>query len=310
MTQQTDGFSLSFEVYPPRTPAGWDSLSHSLLELDRVDPAFISVTFGAGGHGSEKSLDVLRFIRDHTQTLPLAHVTCVSSTDASIRALVQRFIGEGILHFLALRGDLPEDRQATWSGPQTANELVELISRLPDWPHTQSGPRSTSDLGERCIAVAAFPNGHPESGPGRSDIDALKAKQDAGADFAITQLFFDPDDYLRFVDRVSKAGVTLPILPGLLPVTNLARLGRAVELSNEQWPVALAELLEEASDEDSKRQAGITYTARMIRALRAAGAPGVHLYAFNNHEIVLETLDRAGVLPSSETTHAINHTTN
>lgn len=297
MTGSTQAFSLSFEVYPPRSDSGWDALTSSIIELDRVDPSFISVTFGAGGGGAQNSLDVLRFIRDNTSTWPLAHLTCVGSTRENTAKLVTSFLAEGIRHFLALRGDLPDgplgeiERQT-----KTAADLVKLMVELPDWPGELSRPSSTADLGELSIAVAAFPNGHPESGQGRSDITALKAKQDAGADFAITQLFFDADDYFRFLDLTSAAGITLPILPGLLPVTSTKRLSRAVELSSERWPSRLADLLESAATDDQRVERGIDYTAGLVERLHAGGAPGVHLYAFNNHETVLATLARAQLI--------------
>jgi methylenetetrahydrofolate reductase (NADPH) len=290
-------FSLSFEVYPPRTADGWESLTESIRELAKVDPSFISVTFGAGGTGAENSLEVLRFIRDNTATVPLAHLTCIGSTKERTEQLVRSFLAEGIRHFLALRGDLPpgtETRQS--STTMTAAQLVQQMSSLPEWPRHLSRPKSTADLGELSIAVAAFPNGHPESGPGRADIDALRAKQDAGADFAITQLFFDAEDYLRYRELAERAGITIPILPGLLPVTSLARLRRAVELSSETWPEKLARSLESAADDQSRRERGIDYTAEIAEALRDLGAPGIHLYAFNNHNIVLQTLARAGLI--------------
>lgn len=299
MTENADGFSLSFEVYPPRTPAGWESLTRSIRKLDAIHPSFISVTFGAGGGGAENSLDVLRFIRDHTGTWPLAHLTCVGSTRDQVTSLVAQFLSEGIRHFLALRGDLPPGHVDRSDRTKTAAELVSLMTSMPEWPRELGRPRSTADLGELSIAVAAFPNGHPESGKSRLDIAALKAKQDAGADFAITQLFFDADDYSRFLELTGKAGITLPILPGLLPVTSLTRLSRAVELSAEAYPHALAEALESASDDESRVQRGIDFTAEMVSKLQAAGAPGVHLYAFNNHETVLATLARASLIPET-----------
>lgn len=295
---QAAKFSLSFEVYPPRTPVGWERLQASVLELSTVEPSFISVTFGAGGTGEKDSLEVLRFIRDHTATSPLAHLTCLGHTRAETETLVTSLLQEGIRHFLALRGDhLPHTPLPVVEGANTAAELVDLMCSLQIWPQNLSRPRSTADLGDLSIAVAAFPNGHPESGSSRRDIDALKAKQDAGADFAITQLFFDVDDYFRFLDDCDGAGITLPILPGLLPVTSMARLKRSVELSGERWPGTLAGLLETASDDFERRQRGVDFTSRLVSALHAGGAPGVHLYAFNDHLAVLDTLARAGQLP-------------
>ena len=297
MNHSASGFSLSFEVYPPRNPEGWDGLTESILELAKIEPSFISVTFGAGGGGAENSLEVLRFIRDNTTTWPLAHLTSIGSSRERTEQLVRCFLAEGIRHFLALRGDLPPGMETADAAQSiTAAELVAQMSALPEWPGQLSRPRSTADLGELSIAVAAFPNGHPESGPGRADIEALRAKQDAGADFAITQLFFDAEDYLRYLELADRAGITIPILPGLLPVTSLSRLRRAVELSGERWPVQLADSLESAPDEATMKERGIDYTAALARSLKEFGAPGVHLYAFNNHCTVLQTLARAGLI--------------
>ena len=291
-----EDFSLSFEVYPPRKPEGWDSLRRSIVELAKVNPSFISVTFGAGGGGATDSLEVLRFIRDNTGVVPLAHLTCVGFSREQTASLVRKFLSEDIRHFLALRGDIPEGESVLEGDIRTAAKLVDQMVNLPEWPASLRAARSTSDLGELSIAVAAFPNGHPESGPGRADIDALRAKQDAGADFAITQLFFDARDYFRYLEVASAAGVTIPILPGLLPVTSLARLTRAVQLSSEAWPSGLAELLESAADDASRRERGIDFAAALASTLREGGAPGVHLYAFNNHDTVLATLARAGLI--------------
>ena len=275
---------VSFEVYPPRSPEKLPELQDSIRVLDSISPDFISVTFGAGGSSTRDSLEVLRFIRDESSATPLAHLTCVGTTRQEASELVVSFLAEGITHFLALRGDLPEGTLEHHGELHYAVDLVRLMHELPDAPKPL----------ER-IAVATFPNGHPESHSLDHDVETLLRKQEAGATLAITQLFFFTEHYLAFVDKAHAAGVTIPILPGLMPVVSPGRLNRVVELSGENRPVELSDAL--ASTEDSaKREAiGVDWTAQMVRELVAAGAPGIHLYAFNQHRTVLSVLEQSGV---------------
>lgn len=278
--------AVSFEVYPPRRPDLMGPLHDSIRALDAVGPEFISVTYGAGGSSTRNSLEVLGFLRDHTHSTPLAHLTCVGTRRKEAEDLLHDFVREGITHFLALRGDLPEGSTTHAGDLPFAADLVALMADNRARP---GGPE--------VIAVAAFPNGHPESSHPDQDIQALLAKQRAGADFAITQLFFYTDDYLGFVERARQAGVTLPLLPGLMPITSPQRLHRVLELTREKTPTALAQALASTDDPASWEDIGISWSARMVEELVDAGAPGVHLYAFNQHRQVLEVLRRSGVRP-------------
>ncbi len=272
---------VSFEVYPPRDPADEGSLRDAILRLAELSPEFISVTFGAGGSSTKNSLDVLKFIRDNTSATPLAHLTCVGNTAPKARDLIRQFLGEGISNFLALRGDLPAGQ--TYVSPdslQRADQLVALIRE-----HSES----------RDVAVAAFPNGHPESGSERTDIDALVAKQNAGADYAISQLFFFSEDFLKFKELARTRGVELPLIPGIMPIVSHARLRRVLELTGETEPSGLTKALAEADDADRRREVGISWSANQIRELAEAGVEHVHLYAFNEYKNVTEVLLRAGV---------------
>lgn len=273
---------ISFEVYPPRSSDAVPALYEAIDSLALLDPAFISVTFGAGGSETKNSLEVLNYIQSN-HLAPLAHLTCVGTTRDSARALVTEFVEAGIIDFLALRGDFPEGTNALPEGSlRTAAELVDVISEV---------------RGEDGItAVAAFPNGHPESGENRSDIQALLAKQEAGADFAITQLFFEASDYLSFVDLARSAGVEIPILPGIMPIISPKRLARVLELTGERNPTELEARLLTAQDADARVEAGIDFAARLVSDLVKAGAPGIHLYAFNEHERVTEVLRRADLV--------------
>jgi methylenetetrahydrofolate reductase (NADPH) len=252
-----------------------------------MDPTFISVTFGAGGSSTKNSLEVLKYILQNTQAAALAHLTCVGHSFLETKALVNQFMDEGISDFLALRGDPQPGMPVEPKGElKTSSELVQLISQV----HKDRG-NSRSALN---VAVATFPNGHPDSDSIAQDIQALLAKQNAGADYAITQLFFFASDYVAFVKLAREAGVTIPILPGIMPVTSMQRLNRVIELTGEKYPEALAKQLSVTSKEEAK-QAGIDWAANLVAELVEQGAPGVHLYAFNQHESVTQALQRAGI---------------
>lgn len=298
---------ISFELYPPRTDAGHVSLNRTIDHLASIDPTFISVTYGAGGTAGGRSLEVLRSIRDRTRVDPLAHLTCVGNTYAGATTLIREFLDAGILSFLALRGDPPEgasEGDEFLGDLGSAAELVQLIDRV----HAERVQYSETSLtgvpgaavvgsrGRARIAVAAFPNGHPRSRGVGQDIDMLLSKQAAGATLAITQLFFHADHYLAFVAKARAAGVTIPILPSIMPITSPARLRRVLELSGEELPSELEIALQVEPDDDGRARIGIAYAAALCRRLIAGGAPGIHLYAFNQHETVLSVLDEAGLI--------------
>ena len=268
---------LSFEVYPPRKPEAMGELQEAILKLSSIGADFISVTFGAGGSETKNSLEVLRFIKDHSTSTPLAHLTCVGTTSEQAAAIVAEFRKEGINDFLALRGDLPQSGQLPHGALERADQLVSLIA----------DSRTTGK-----IAVAAFPNGHPESHDSRRDIDALLAKQEAGADFAITQLFFYATDYFNFLELARSRGVEIPIIPGIMPIISSKRLTRVLQLTEEREPSELAAALA-AGDLAASKEAGIDWAANLVSELVAGGVGAVHLYAFNEYQNVTEVLRRA-----------------
>lgn len=298
---------FSFELYPPRTQSSEQALHETVRQLADAGPDFISVTYGAGGSTGGRSLEVLRFIRENTDVEPLAHLTCVGNTYAGAAALIREFLDAGILSFLALRGDPPLGQTEPFLGDlESSAQLVQLIDRVQaeyapyeetPIPGLPGAARITSRR-EVNIAVAAFPKGHPRAVHRTQDVEALLAKQAAGATFAITQLFFHSDDYLAFVERARAAGVTIPILPGIMPITSPARLTRVLELTGEDLPSELSIALEVEPTAAGRREIGIEWAARLAREVVAGGAPGVHLYAFNQHETVLTVLAEAGVLPA------------
>jgi methylenetetrahydrofolate reductase (NADPH) len=307
---------VSFELYPPRSQRTAATLHETVDRLAEVEPQFISVTFGANGSSRSSSLDVLRYIQQATVVPPMAHLTCFGSSHAEAAELIREFLDAGISRFLAVRGDPPvgviED-DSRFGDLNSAAELVQLIHRVQSErvPYREltlrglPGARAV-DTGRDPvqIAVAAFPNGHPRSHSLQQDIDTLLAKEAAGANLAITQLFFHSEDYLSFVARARQAGVTMPILPGIMPVTSPARLRRMLQLSGEDEPADLAIRLEIEPTEEGQREIGIAWAVDMASRLIEDGAPGIHLYTFNQHEIVLSVLRRLGLLSSSMTTNA------
>jgi methylenetetrahydrofolate reductase (NADPH) len=293
-------FPFSFELFPPRSPAAAASLPGTVARLAAAGPAFLSVTYGAGGSSRAASLDLIRTVLTETSVPPMAHLTCVGSTHAEAAALVRQFLDAGVRRFLAIRGDPPAG-----GGPvgelTSAAQLVQLIHRvqaerepyeereLPGLPtvHTLSGTRPRVE-----VAVAAFVNGHPGSRRAHQHVDALLAKEAAGATLALTQLFFHAQDYAAFVRQARAAGVTIPIVPGIMPVTSPARLRRMLELSGEDSPTDLAIRLEIEPTPEGQREIGIAHATALGRALLDAGAPALHLYTLNQSAAVLEVLSR------------------
>ncbi len=302
--------TFSFELYPPRTAAAEASLLASLDHLLATGPEFISVTYGASGSTRGASLDVLQRILGHTQAM--AHLTCVGSSYAEANRLIREFLDAGVTSFLALRGDPPAgltEDDVFLGDLGSAGELVQLIHRVQAErvPFTQEdvpgfpGAKKLRKGGKVTIAVAAFPNGHPRSRSVEQDLDTLLAKEAAGANLAITQLFYDPEDYLRFVDQARAAGVTMRILPGIMPVLSPERLHRMVELTGERMPQGLLRRLEAETTPEGQATIGIENATHLAQEVLEGGAPGVHLYTFNRHEPVLRVLDGLDLFAKDKT---------
>jgi methylenetetrahydrofolate reductase (NADPH) len=305
--------TFSFELYPPRTAAAEEALLVSLEHLVAAGPEFISVTYGANGSSRSSSLAVLLRLLAETDVRAMAHLTCVGSSYAEATRLIREFLDAGVTSFLALRGDPPAgaaegDRFLGDLG--SAGELVQLIHRVqaereqfslndvPGFP----GAKRLSSGHKVTIAVAAFPNGHPRSRSVEQDLDTLLAKEAAGANLAITQLFFHADDYLRFVDQARAAGVTMRILPGIMPVLSPQRLRRIVELTDEKLPTDLLRRLEAEPTTEGQKAVGIEHAIDLGNAVIGDDRPGLHLYTFNQHEAVLEVLRGTNLLAVT-TTH-------
>lgn len=283
---------FSFELFPPRTPTVAARMPEITRTLSAAGPEFISVTFGAGGSSRDASLEVLTLLRDGDCAKPLAHLTCVGSTRAESIAIIREFLDQGIHDFLALRGDPPKGltEDDDFLGElRSGAELTEVIRRVRE----EYGVPNPAD---RLLAVAAYPTGHPSSKSIEQDYDALLAKEAAGANLAITQLFFEVDDYLAFVEGARAHGVTLPILPGVMPITSVARLQRMAQLAGEPLPENWLRSLEACHSAGARRELGIAHATAMSHDLVAGGAPGIHVYTHNRTDEPLELLERVGAL--------------
>jgi methylenetetrahydrofolate reductase (NADPH) len=297
----------SFELYPPRSAAAAAALPAALDALAASEPALFSVTFGAGGSSTDASFDLIRLIGERTGVDVMAHLTCSGTSHAGAAALVHRFLDAGVYRFLAIRGDPQEGASPT--DLRSAAELVQLIHRVqaerePSALHPLPGPPGLQTIADDApraqVAVAAFVNGHPAARSSTDHLDALLAKQAAGAEFAITQLFFRPEDYVAFVERARRWGITIPIVPGVLPVTSPARLRRVLELSGEAEPRDLAIALEREQTAEGQYEVGVAHAVRFAEGLLEAGAPALHLYTFNKSDAALEVLRRLGLVPTKE----------
>ncbi|MHA7286258.1 methylenetetrahydrofolate reductase [Arthrobacter sp. MDT3-44] len=277
--------ALSYELYPPRNAEAEDSLWTTIRRLEGTRPDFVSVTYGAAGSNQETAIDLLRRLLTETTLKPLAHLTCVGTSRADLMEIVDRLIGGGVRGILALRGDAPEGRESRPGDVEHADELVRLIREVEAQRVAQLA------AGKVSVGVAAYATRHPDSPSFDQDIEVLLAKEVAGADFAITQVFFQASDYSRLVTRARRAGVTIPIIPGVMPMTSTRRLKKLSGLAGIDVDEALWGRLEGARTDEERRRVGVEATVDLARAALDDGAPGLHLYTFNEHSAALDVLD-------------------
>lgn len=293
--------TLSFEVMPPRHPELAPRFWGTVDDLVASHPDFLSVTYGAAGQDRTSARAVVsRLVRD-TPVQPIAHLTCVGNSVDEVSSVVTDYLDTGVRTFLALRGDPPVD-EPDWSpaagGVSSATQLVALIRALEARRcSAHPGAALRAAFKPLTIAVAAFPGGNPAAGTTpEQEVERLLVKQAAGADFAITQLFWEPDTYVSFVERARACGVTIPVLAGLLPPTDPARLRRVTDLTGIEAPRGLLDRLSAQGDQGACHRVGVREGARTAREVLAAGAPGVHLYTFNRAAPALDLLQEAGLL--------------
>ncbi|MCW2757854.1 MAG: 5,10-methylenetetrahydrofolate reductase [Nocardioidaceae bacterium] len=271
------GRSFSFEFFPPKDADGEEVLWRSIAELEPLRPTFVSVTYGAGGNTREGTLRITGRIARETSMLPMAHLTCVGHTADDLARLLDDLASAGVRNVLALRGDPEAGPGTPWlSTPGGFDRTSDLVAFI----------RSHSDLN---IGVAAFPEGHLEAASLDEDVAVLKAKQDAGASFAVTEMVLRASDYSGLVERATAAGVTFPIVPGVMPILNLRSMGRMVELSGRYMPDETLARLEPLRDDPAAvRAAGIAMTTELADDLLAGGAPGLHFYTLNRSKATRE----------------------
>ncbi|MFY9512468.1 MAG: methylenetetrahydrofolate reductase [NAD(P)H] [Rubrivivax sp.] len=273
---------ISFEFFPPNTPVGSDKLKTVVRELAAVNPEFFSVTYGAGGSTRDKTLATVQDIAAAGHEAA-PHLSCVGSTQAGIAEILATYRAQGIRRLVALRGDLPSGT-ATAGEFRYAGDLIEFIRR------TQGG--------DWFIEVAAYPEYHPQQRYAKKDLEHFAAKVKAGADSAITQFFFNPDAYFHFVDEVRKLGVTVPIVPGIMPIHNYAKIAQFAARDGIEIPRWVALKMEGFMDDAaSVRAFGIEVVARLCERLVAGGAPGIHFYTLNQSGLSLDICRRLGWLP-------------
>lgn len=272
-----EGIHISFEVFPPKTDAGFAKVLEATDKISKLQPSYISVTYGAGGGTSKNTAKIATHIKEELGVESLAHLTCASSTKEEVQEVIENLKELGIENILALRGDIPKGMVfPTEDRYHYAYELVEAIRRS----------------GEFCIGAACYPEGHVENEHKVDDIKYLKQKVDSGVDFLTTQMFFDNHILYNFLYRIREAGITVPVLPGIMPITSAAQMKRSQELSGTVFPKKFLSILDRFGDyPEAMMQAGIAYATNQIIDLLANGVRNIHIYSMNKPEVVEKIME-------------------
>ena len=266
--------SISFEVFPPKTTSAFDSVKKASEEIAELSPSFMSVTYGAGGGTSEYTLQIAKLIKEKFNVSSIAHLTCVSSTKGTVKKMLNQFTENGIENIMALRGDIPQDRLNEDRSKWDYHHAIELV-------------RDIKEIAPQlCIGGACYPEIHPESVNQKEDIKYLKEKVDAGVDFLTTQMFFDNNLFYNFLYKIREAGITLPVIPGIMPITKANQVERAIKLSGSFMPQRFKSLVDKfGTDDEAMKQAGIAYATDQIIDLYANGITSVHVYSMNKSDV-------------------------
>ena len=271
---QQDKLSLSFEVFPPKTDTAFDSVKAATEEIAKLRPSFMSVTYGAGGGTSRYTLEIAKNIKEQYDVPTLAHLTCVSSTRETVAEKIKQRQEAGIENVRALRGDLTPELENSDRSGWAYRHAIDLIRELKE---------SGADF---CIGGACYPEIHPESADQKEDILHLKEKVDAGCSFLTTQMFFDNNLLYNFLYKIREAGITVPVIPGIMPITNAKQVKRSIELSGSFMPQRFKSLVDKfGSSPAAMKQAGIAYATDQIIDLYANGITNVHVYSMNNPDV-------------------------
>lgn len=281
--------AVSFEFFPPKTEEMEQKLWTSIRQLEPLGPSFVSVTYGAGGSTRERTHHTVKRILQETSLNPAAHLTCVAASRSEVDRVAKDYWDAGVRHIVALRGDPPHDTGSTGYVPHPEGyrygcELVEGLRKIADFE----------------ISVPAFPEKHPESANFDADIDYLKRKIDAGATRAITQYFFDVEHYFRFIDKVNKAGISIPVVPGLLPVTNLEQVRKFSAMCGASVPRWLSDLFEGLANDPIRRNAvAVSVATEQARRLMESGVKHLHFYTLNRADLTTAICHMLGIRPAT-----------
>lgn len=277
------GSSLSFEFFPPKDEAAEERLFQTIARLKAYEPAFVSVTYGAGGGTLKNTQQVIGRLKRETPLTPMPHLTCVDQSDKELKRILEDYKQQGIENVLALRGDPPKGTKEfvqPKNGFCYAIDLVELAVKV----------------GGYSIGVAVYPEGHSEVPDLETDMYYTKQKINAGADFAITQMFFDNRFFYGFMERAEKAGITIPIIPGIMPITDIEKIKRFSQMSGATLPKSIVEPMEKAASPEEARKLGIDFTTKQCAELRQNGVKYFHFYTLNQSEAATEILRNLGLL--------------